>query len=1196
MIENFFAIYDGFKNNTIKALNKNFDKIIKKYTFLNIFQQFDKKQNYDLFQNYIESAAVIIAQNRPSRQHIDDKYFIITFKNTIIIIKQDSLSFLNPLFQGNPNLTICFLSEVKDIFNQQIKISYKEVILDSILKDEISQLKSELQVNKLSKPMVNIWNVIKSCISCYLIKQSYQKANFDRMKYFNKNFLHPVFQMKKDEYVEIRNIGIGSSSFVNLIYHIEEERFFALKRPKKYEINAPNLIEREKKNYPKFNSPFFPIFYGTIEKENSIIIEFINGETLDNIGKLHLSKKEKYNIILQLIQSIQFLHHNHFIYRDLKPNNVMIDANKNLVLIDFDRLLNTDRITENTQFTNDFSSDFKAPEINSGNFSYECDIYSIGLMIYYIMSEKRPSLKNSLECFENNSILKEIYLECTEIVPQVRPTIDELLELFYLEYNEAKYDLKIEIKFDPNCSIKDQIPLLISLAEQLNNSDAQFRLGLYFEDENDVEHNINKAIYYYTLASINNHPEAQFNLGMIYCQEKYLCRNITKAIHYLTLSASHYLEAQYRLGLMYYLPLYIPQDYDKAIYYLSLAANNNHPNAQNYLGFIYYSGECVKQDMNAALKYFYLAAQNNVSESQFQLGLMYHCGIGVEKNIENALYYYSKAADQNNMFALFNIGTIYERGEVIMKDMNKAINYYTRSADQGYALALHSLGVIYEKGIYIKQDIGKAIHYYLFAASQKNADAQYNLGLLYEKGMKIKKDITQAIYYYTLAAEQNHQDAQCNLGLIYEQGIYVQRDINKAIHYYNLAAKQNNPRAQYYLGCIYSYKKYVPVDISLSIYYLKLASNQNDVNAQVLLGEIYLKDIYVKKDIEKAIGYFTLAANQNSPIALLYLASIYFDNTYFRKDKKKSLYYFQLSAEQKYPPAFYNLGLIYEYGYDKRDINKAIHFYTLAANQNYKEAQFKLGKIYLIGKYFEKNIKKAIYYLTLSSKNNNIESNFILGCLYHEEIYVECDIYKSIKFYKEASSFNNFFAKNNLGIIYKNGFKNIIKPNLGLAIEYFNEAYKNNDNNIKRLIPLYNLAHLYLYNDSIDNNNNKSIKLLIQLYKMEFPSAIFLLCIALIKEYGFDNKAIMDGFRKHGGINKKIEFEINQIIKFNNLNVFLVYEEQYLRYKALDILFDHNHKPFFNGQVKKTKNSIIKPDLSPLFYEGFGKDLIDVLQ
>ena len=171
----------------------------------------------------------------------------------------------------------------------------------------------------------------------------------------------------------------------------------------------------------------------------------------------------------------------------------MIDANKNLVLIDFDRLLNTDRITENTQFTNDFSSDFKAPEINSGNFSYECDIYSIGLMIYYIMSEKRPSLKNSLECFENNSILKEIYLECTEI--------DELLELFYLEYNEAKYDLKTEIKFDPNCSIKDQIPLLISLAEQLNNSDAQFRLGLYFEDGNNVENNINKAIYYYTSRS-----------------------------------------------------------------------------------------------------------------------------------------------------------------------------------------------------------------------------------------------------------------------------------------------------------------------------------------------------------------------------------------------------------------------------------------------------------------------------------------------------------------------------------------------------------------------------------------------------------------------------------------------------------------------------------------------------------------------
>ena len=58
------------------------------------------------------------------------------------------------------------------------------------------------------------------------------------------------------------------------------------------------------------------------------------------IKEYHFSVEEKYTIILQIMLSIVFLHLNGYIYRDLKPSNIMIDSNKTAILIDFDWMIN----------------------------------------------------------------------------------------------------------------------------------------------------------------------------------------------------------------------------------------------------------------------------------------------------------------------------------------------------------------------------------------------------------------------------------------------------------------------------------------------------------------------------------------------------------------------------------------------------------------------------------------------------------------------------------------------------------------------------------------------------------------------------------------------------------------------------------------------------------------------------------------
>ena len=78
------------------------------------------------------------------------------------------------------------------------------------------------------------------------------------------------------------------------------------------------------------------------------------------------------------------------LYRDLKPNNIMIDRNKNLVLIVLIRMIDIDEISSNTNHTIFFDECYSAPEIILGKISYKSDIYSIGQIIYYIINERNP--------------------------------------------------------------------------------------------------------------------------------------------------------------------------------------------------------------------------------------------------------------------------------------------------------------------------------------------------------------------------------------------------------------------------------------------------------------------------------------------------------------------------------------------------------------------------------------------------------------------------------------------------------------------------------------------------------------------------------------------------------------------------------------------------------------------------------------
>ena len=323
------------------------------------------------------------------------------------MIHENSLNLLYNLFKQNQkeNLTICFLSECSELFYHKILIEhkFKEIAFDSIFENEISSFNSILFMR--NSQLNNKWRIICPCISGYLIKESYFKLSENRIKkFFSEQNNFSKMNLDESEYIVLRYSSSGSTNFIYLIYHIREKKLFAFKRQSEI---ISELYKRELKNYLKLSHPFIPKFYGFIKNENILIIEFINGQTLLNIERIQLTINEKFTIIFEIMIVLEFIHRNKFIYRDLKPDNVMIDKNKTVALIDFDRMLNFDdesRSIDSSQF-------FASPEIQTENLSSASDVYSFGKMIYYIIEEE-CQITNETKELDKYPELKNIYERC----------------------------------------------------------------------------------------------------------------------------------------------------------------------------------------------------------------------------------------------------------------------------------------------------------------------------------------------------------------------------------------------------------------------------------------------------------------------------------------------------------------------------------------------------------------------------------------------------------------------------------------------------------------------------------------------------------------------------------------------------------------------------------------------------------------
>jgi len=155
-------------------------------------------------------------------------------------------------------------------------------------------------------------------------------------------------------------------------------------------------IRVEREILEKFDHPFIMGLEFAFQDHERLylIMEFVNGGELFyhlKQTKTGFDEDRTRFYAAEIVLALEYLHNMGVVYRDLKPENVLIDAEGHIRLTDFG--LSKAGLRENDNRTESFcgTPEYLAPEIiRDKNYSYSVDWYSFGLVTYEMLTGINP--------------------------------------------------------------------------------------------------------------------------------------------------------------------------------------------------------------------------------------------------------------------------------------------------------------------------------------------------------------------------------------------------------------------------------------------------------------------------------------------------------------------------------------------------------------------------------------------------------------------------------------------------------------------------------------------------------------------------------------------------------------------------------------------------------------------------------------
>lgn len=259
------------------------------------------------------------------------------------------------------------------------------------------------------------------------------------------------------KYKILNQIGAGGMSTVYLAMNEKANRQWAVKeirkdRPYNFVLMKQGIL-REMELLRSLHHPMIPSICDVIEEEEAIFIvmDYIEGRTLGSVLEEEGAQEEKYVIewAKQLCQVLSYLHNRMppVIYRDMKPNNIMLKPNGDLMLIDFG--ISREFCQEHTEDTVCLGTQgYAAPEQFGGGQSDErTDIYGLGATLHHLVTGENPRKRQGTDFLsvcqlraEISSGLEQIIKKCLQRSPEDR--YQSCRELWYALEHYQELDHK----------------------------------------------------------------------------------------------------------------------------------------------------------------------------------------------------------------------------------------------------------------------------------------------------------------------------------------------------------------------------------------------------------------------------------------------------------------------------------------------------------------------------------------------------------------------------------------------------------------------------------------------------------------------------------------------------------------------------------------------------------------------------------